>query len=324
MKLHPGIERRIDSGRANGRAAAARARRLSLPLDDARAVFGTARSGTTWLMELIANDRRSLPIFEPLHPFRTPAGALRSIEGYHVLARQDSHPELEDFLRGVLTGRRTNAWSLRDARLGQVAGADHVVAKMIRLCAGVGWFNHHFPQVRTVGVVRHPAAMVSSMRRAEGRWRSMPEGFLQRYAVAVLGREPGDLVGAADPDDAVARFAVVWAADNYAMVRDTTPEGTHLVGFEELVTDAGASLARVGSHLGLDLDVDRLDLGRSSMTRGPQQATPATDLGRWKHELTTAEIDTILHVAHEAGLTSVSADPALDMDAHRRLQATLD
>lgn len=272
-------------------------------------------------MDLLGEDRTSLPLFEPLHPLWAPGPDLDSIEGFIARRPDADDPVLEAHLTDILTGRVLNAWTLRDASMRQVIHADRVIAKMIRLCGAAGWLERRFPVVRTVAVVRHPCAVVASMCSASGRWREVPTSFFRDYAEAVLGAGAGSLLGSGDVSE-VRRFAALWAVDNVALLRDSTPAHTYLVGFEELLRAPRAQLERVDQHLRLGVDVDVVDTGRASSTSGPQRNTPvAGELGRWKERLSSAEIDTIVGIAREVGISTVSTDPLPDMDAHRAIQA---
>lgn len=320
MTLRTAVERRVDDAGFRARAAIASVRRPDLPVDQAKLVVGTGRSGTTWLMEVLGSDPRTLPVFEPLHGWRTPASELRSIGGFHALGREDHHPELETYLRRVFRGRMLNRWAVRDASVRQILGAERAVAKMIRMCAAVGWFEATFPHIPVVAVVRHPCAVVASMERAEGRWE-LPPSFLRDYARAALGGDADDLI-AEDEDDDLVRYATLWAIDNAALIRGSSPGRTLIVGFEELLASPRVQLERVAAHLGLDLDLDRVDLTRASSTTGRAGQVPDPDqLGRWRNRLDDRQIARTIAIAERAGAVGISPDPLPDFDAIRSAQA---
>lgn len=320
VTLRTAIERRVDDAGFRARAGLARVRRPDLPVDEAKVVVGTGRSGTTWLMEVLGSDPRTLPVFEPLHGWRTPASELTSIGGFHALDRHAHHPELEAYLRRVFQGRMLNRWTVRDASVRQILGAERAVAKMIRMCAAVGWFEATFPSIPVVAVVRHPCAVVASMARAEGRWE-LPPTFLREYARAALGVDADELIGD-DGDDDLVRYATLWAIDNAALLRNSSPERTLIVGFEELLAAPRVQLERVAAHLGLDLDLDRIDLTRASSTTGRAGQVPGADqLGRWRNRLDDRHIARTLDIARQAGAVGITDDPMPDFDTMRAVQA---
>lgn len=320
-RIRAGLERRADELRYRVRAGVGARRARTLPLDRASVVLGTGRSGTTWLMEILGSDPRYLPVFEPLHREWTTDGSLRRMRGFQAVGRDESDPILEAFLREVLQGHVLNRWTVRDATVRQILQAERTVVKMIRLCGATGWFEITFPQVPVVALMRHPCAVVASMRRADGGWRQLPSDALRDYAAASLGIDP-DLLLAEGEMSEVRRFATLWAVDNAALLRDSTPERTLLVGFEELLADPESHLPRITAHLGLDIDLGALDLRRASSTTARAGSVPAShELGRWRSQLTLDEIDTVLEIAHTVGLTIASANPEPDMDGYRARQA---
>lgn len=314
------MRRRLRAIGSTGRGGLRRGLRLSVPIDDARTVLGTGRSGTTWLLELLSNDPRIIPVFEPLRAGSTPRGQFPSIRGYHAVRPHEERPELEEHLRRVFSGRVLDGWTAQTATVRQVLLGERVVAKMIRLCGSAGWLEARFPTVRSVAVVRHPCAVVASMCAAEGTWRHVPQDFFRDYVEATLDIRADDLLGPGDPDE-VRRFAALWAADNAALIRDTTPGRTLLVGYEELVRDPIPQLEAIDHHLELGLHLGSIDVKRASTTSTDGRNVPTVSgLGSWRQRLSLSDIDTILGIVREVGVAAVTDDPVVDMDAHRSLQ----
>ena len=71
-------------------------------------VAGSGRSGTTWVLDLLAEANRLRPVFEPLFP-----GASPIAEQYHSRYIEPSRdePQLREYLSRVFERRETNYFS---------------------------------------------------------------------------------------------------------------------------------------------------------------------------------------------------------------------
>ena len=81
-------------------------------LSNTLVVAGSARTGTTWLAELVSTCPRSALIFEPLHPLRVPQAAAAGFRGgKNFLEPDEAWPEGEEFLKMALRGKIRNRWT---------------------------------------------------------------------------------------------------------------------------------------------------------------------------------------------------------------------
>jgi len=162
-----------------------------------RIIAGSGRSGTTWILDALAEVNGLRPVFEPLHP--------KSVQGaepyaYHYFSPQTEAADLEVFLNQFFTGTYHSIWTdfrIRPIRLmprwrnftslgrmyalfsewrGAVRrfvhyrgmlGNSPILVKMIRANLMLGWLREKF-DARIVFVVRHPGAVVESKVRLGG------------------------------------------------------------------------------------------------------------------------------------------------------------
>ena len=163
-------------------------------------IAGSGRSGTTWILDSIAEANDMATIFEPLHPIGVPAA--KPFANRYV--RDESYEtELRNFMDRVFEGKSQSIWAkyrIRPDRLrprfgptgsqGQKNGqflyfkdllAQYVrflnhyrmykryqsgrfIVKFIRANLMIGWLAKNY-DAKIVFVVRHPAAVVSSRLR---------------------------------------------------------------------------------------------------------------------------------------------------------------
>lgn len=224
-------------------------------------LFGTGRSGTTWLHELMSVLPTHRPIFEPFHPVQVPSAR----EFAHRYLRRDTPcTALEEYLARVCYSRTDDAWirwlhmGIRDTepmprRAMQFAynlpkvkpWARTRVVKFIHANLMVPWLLSHFA-ARALYVVRDPFDVVRSQMGLG--WSTDLRPFLSqptlvedrlRNLVSWLDRLTGQ----------PARLAASWAIQNLVALT-SAPETKGLIvrRYEDLRNPA--TLASTMRHLG--------------------------------------------------------------------------
>jgi hypothetical protein len=174
-----------------------------------RIIAGSGRSGTTWLLDVLAEANALRPVFEPLHPRAVPQAAPFACR---YVRRDEQEDDARRFLARVFDGdlhgwwtdyrvrpdrlrprpavlRSTGAlyeyvrrWRKLYAQRRRYAPAlrrTELLVKFIRANLMLGWLRAAF-DARIVLVLRHPGAVVESRLRLGGDdWE--PHEQLDRY-----------------------------------------------------------------------------------------------------------------------------------------------
>ena len=104
------------------------------------ALLGSARSGTTWVGEVIDRHHDHRVVFEPLRPNRVPVA--KAFANGQYLRRADTDPRYLDPMRAILTGRVRNPWA---DHLNHVVVARRRLVKEIRANLLAPWLVERFP-----------------------------------------------------------------------------------------------------------------------------------------------------------------------------------
>ena len=238
-------------------------------------IFGSGRSGTTWILDALAEANNLRTIFEPLNPIAVPTA--RPFANRYV--RDDGYePELRNFMDRVLTGSLRSLWAnyrvlpdrlrpwsalavFRRTKhnpykmlLGQYMGllshyrrykktnVDGIIIKFIRANLMIGWFARNY-DAKIVFVVRHPAAVIASrLRLIESspvhNWNFDKE--LKQYREAEYLREDyqyryDDLLHR--PLSPVSALTTIWCIENILPIINAQKAGQCLVVFYEDLID---------------------------------------------------------------------------------------
>ncbi|WP_320041123.1 sulfotransferase [uncultured Desulfobacter sp.] len=160
-------------------------------------LYGSGRSGTTWLEERIAGALDAEVIFEPLQ--ERLHGTAKAY-GFRYLDASENHPELQIYFQKLIMGDlkyfwtryrilpdrllptiqtfsnkgEFKAWIKRfpDAfrlmvRYHSTINRPRKIIKLIRANLMIAWLNKTFPSSLHIAIVRHPAAVIESRMRLD-------------------------------------------------------------------------------------------------------------------------------------------------------------
>lgn len=262
-------------------------------------VAGSGRSGTTWVLDVLAEANRMRPVFEPLHPA---AGAVARKYAHRFVREDAREPDLHDYMSRVMRGDFSSLWTdfrVRPDRLWPAPNHAHgpgrawissaqrwkrlavhylkyrksrgfqpPLVKFIRANLMLGWLKENF-DVPIVLLLRHPGAVIESRLRLGGPdWQS--SALLERFRAdrelcdTHLGGVGTLLHRELSPVEA---HAMAWCIENQIPLQDARRLGLVVIFYETLV---GSSEHEWG---GL---VDRLSLRNTptaaSLSRPSQQS----------------------------------------------------
>jgi hypothetical protein len=268
-------------------------------------VAGTARSGTTWLGDLIASQVPCRILFEPFHP-----GLVPEYRGFHYF--QYMRPGMENrtfqgFAQKVFTGEIRNPWIDRqNERL-----FSHVrLIKEIRANLALKWLHDHFPEVPIVLLIRHPCAVVCS--RMELGWAtdtdikpllSQPE-LIEDYLLPYM-----DLIKSAKTTEE--KHTIIWCVSNLVPLKQFNPSEVKIIYYEHLCTQPENELPALFEFIGQTYN--KPEIGIINQPSQTTQVTSAVVRGmdkieNWKKKLSPSQIDSILRIVEAFGMSDLYGD----------------
>ncbi|WP_158308372.1 sulfotransferase [Thiocapsa marina] len=305
-------------------------------------IAGSGRSGTTWVLDVLARTFRLRPIFEPLHP-----GAIKGAKAYawkHVAPGGDL-AGMDAFFREIFTGDISSCWTdlrfhpaelipppdffrrTESAKLmlhRWINAFDHyrtyaplrarsrIIVKFIRANLLLGWLAQHF-DARVLLLVRHPGAVVESKLRLGGfSWDPgrLLDVYRQDETIHHLrGGVYRDLLSR-ELTSAQA-LALHWCIENQLPIAEAKQNGYLLVHYEDLVERGGPVWDRIAQFFDLSSGGWDQDL----LSRPSQQASAtwrdnelAIDSHQsWRHRIQTKDLEDIQSILTETDETLYSA-----------------
>jgi hypothetical protein len=310
-------------------------------------IAGSGRSGTTWVLDVIAETFQLRPVFEPLHP-----GAVKGAAPYawKYVPSDSDIAGMDAFFARVFAGHFSSLWTdfrvhprgifpeladLKDLQSLKTLRYDwinafkqyrafrssrarkRVIVKCIRANLLLGWIVARF-QAKVLLLVRHPGAVVESKLRIAGvSWD--PEGMLNIYRqddklkTLRAGLYTDLLSQALTPAQAL---TLLWCIENQAPMAEAKATGYLVVHYEDLLDHGDVAWNAIAGFFGLTSH--RWD--DELLSRPSQQASnvwhnderPIRSHRNWRarispHVLT--EIDEILKATGEISYNAYQARP---------------
>jgi hypothetical protein len=274
--------------------------------DHRAAVFlaGTARSGTTWVSELINHRGEYRYVFEPFNHKKLPLVA--PFGGRRYLRPEDPDPELLRIANLVLSGKIRSSWT---ERFNRRLIANRRLIKDVRANLFLKWLHTHFPGMPIVLVVRHPCAVAHSY--AKHGWggavepllaqESLVQDYLRPYAPAIAR--------AKDPFE---RAVFIWCVETLVALKQFKSSELHVVFYEQLIQRPELEIARLFSFLGRAHDASIMArFARPSLTARRDSAvrSGANQIDSWRDKIDPAQLRRTLEIVRQFGLDDLySAD----------------
>ena len=273
-------------------------------------VAGTARSGTTWLAELIASQLPCRIMFEPFNPRK-----VREFHQFHYfqyMRPTDRDNELRSFCQSVFSGDIRNGWIDREISL---LRPQYRLIKEVRANLFLKWIDTEFPEVPLLFIVRHPCAVVASRMKLGWATDTDIQPFLaQRKLVQDHLTDHRNLISQVrTPEE---KHALIWCISNLVPLRQFRAGELTIVFYENLCLQPEVEIRRIFQTLGHEyrdsvydamLAPSRTTVDRSAVVSGAHRP------GGWRQALPSRQIGRILAVVEAFGLDHLYGDSALPL-----------
>lgn len=264
----------------------------------------TGRGGSTWLAQILSALPKHHLLWEPLH-WRTNPDCQKFGFGRPVYIRPDGHtPEQYDYLLRILTGR-TLPSAINSSRYFQPADLLQLqayIAKFVTANMMLPWLVNAFG-VRAVYMLRHPCAVVSS-QITHGAWEDVGKSFCFHETLFEDYPHLASVYDRIESHEEILAFN--WAVQNFVPLKHPAPHDWCTVTYEQLVRSGLAEVERLFRYLGEPMppNVSVHFHTASATTVEKSNVTQNKDpLTGWTERLDAKQIDTILQVVHDTGIT---------------------
>lgn len=285
--------------------------------DNAILINGFWRSGTTYFMEYLEKllDRRAF--FEPMHYSVKQARALHTPMGFTIKGDElmQCHPfmlpeaknsEYDAFYEAMLRGQVSTPWTRRNRYLSLSLKKD-VIVKSVRSNFLAPYLSNRYG-VKNVFIIRHPAAVLSSIIRKGSGVKSIykslgSEIFLNLLIQEIRNCDPTILDN--DMSAAIKRYRgdnvnnviLSWCLSNYVPLKYIN-EGLYsplLINFESFFLD-DITKSKLFEYFSIDSSIDIPSFNSSTTDKERKQISAYSRLYSWQKDLTAGQVKKVYDI----------------------------
>jgi hypothetical protein len=308
-------------------------------IKDTILITGTARSGTTWLMEILGVIPGYTNIFEPLNPLYFPQSLKIGFKTRSYLRIDENWNEGEEYLRRIFTGTlhydinwleqidytKDNFYNvimgilsqLKPDKIGHQLFSNKLIVKFIRLNRMLPWCAQKFKMRKMILIIRHPCAVVAS-RFKQGK--KLPPGLPINIDPFPTKKE---ILNAASKIDMLNQsmikrlekintldeiLAASWCLDNFVPLNYQKPYPWSVIIYEKLIKDGENQIKYLFDEIG-EKHIPRsafkhLKIPSKVAHKSEHNVVKKSELqlSKWKKSLTDKQIERILSLVSAFGL----------------------
>ena len=140
---------------------------------DTTMLAGTARSGTSWISEIVDQDGDLRIIHEPMRRGRL---AVTSVfRPRHYLRPNDRDPVYLEAMERILSGRIRSIWT---DKYNRTILPKRRLIREVRANLLLPWVHANFPEMPMILLLRHPCAVTTSQLKWGAEWKVHLDRFL--------------------------------------------------------------------------------------------------------------------------------------------------
>jgi hypothetical protein len=274
-------------------------RELNHDINNSILIAGVARSGTTWLADLIRSQTPCRMMWEPFNPHKN--DQYNKFPDFLYKRPSDSDPQLLEFATRVFNGDIRNKWIDREVdRL----TFKYRLVKDVRINLFLYWLHENFPKIPLIFIIRHPCAVVLS--RMISRWDVDDDirAFLtQEKLVKDFLKNKLDLINNAKSIES--KHAIIWAIQNLIPIKQFENSVLNLIFYEDLCTQPEIEIPKIFNMIGLryqDTIFQQLNKPSRTIKKSSAVLTGEDKISRWKNVMTKDQIHNVLSIVEEMGL----------------------
>jgi hypothetical protein len=276
-------------------------------------IAGTARSGTTWLADMIASQINCRIMFEPFQSELVPE--YKTFNYFQFMQPGQANDALYAYALKVMTGQIRDRWIDRE---NTQMFPEYRLIKEIRANLFLKWLHDHFPEVPLLFILRHPCAVVlSRMKLGWATDKDIAPFLQQQNLVSSYLQDHMDLIQKASFEEE--KHAIIWSISNLIPLDQFNNMGMKKVYYENLVTQPAVELPSIFDTIHQPFKseiINQAQVPSTTTVRTSAVVTGENKISRWKKVLSTQQIDRILNVVDAFGLSYLYGDSLLPMDTN--------
>lgn len=271
---------------------------------------GTARSGTSWISEIIDVGGDYRIIHEPMRRNRLKETAV--FRPRHYLRPDDRETVYLGAMAAILSGRIRSLWT---DKYNRKALPRKRLIREVRANLLLPWIHANFREMPIVLLLRHPCAVSASQLRWGDEWRVHLDRFLSERALV------DDLLAPIVPEiraarDDFERHVFAWSIENAVPLRMIERGEIHVAFYENFCAEPATELQRLFGFLGRTVDqatLDRLARPSNSTRKDSAIVSGGNLVESWRRSIPPAQAERAVEILALFGLDRIYGTDAMPL-----------
>ncbi len=282
-------------------------------IKDVVLVIGSARSGTSWLSEVLNANLEYRLLFEPFSRQEDHNPAWRLVPRDNLYLRPKQMFAHIGLVNQIFSGNITNEWV--DRVKPNNYSSERLLVKDIRLNQMIGWVQRNFPDITTILIVRDPRSTAFSQAElgyggGEAKYRE----YLRRKRMLGDMFTESQISVLSSASSLFQMNVAKWAIENYVAIRQlNNAQKTTSVYYETLASEPDREYKRLAGFCGHDFsDKTRKMILKRSSTASKKSVTDAASQSfnqRWQQYATKQDIEYVDKLLSVTGLEQLYKAP---------------
>lgn len=232
----------------------------------------SARSGSTWVQNIISSSDSFRVMFEPFWNEKTKILSHWNTRQY--INKYDKNNEYYKSVKNIIDGNIRSTW----------IDSDNIsylprkrLIKDVRANLFLAWLKRSFPNIKIVYLLRNPFSVAKSYMRLG--WSNVDLNRLTKQKDLMENHFSDDIDFFMNIRDPFLKLMVLWSIENIVALRELEKNDAVVVAYEDLLLEPKRELERIFSHLEIHLphDLDEV-ISKRSRTSWNEKETKAKTL----------------------------------------------
>ena len=280
---------------------------------------GCARSGTTWVSNIINYQNEYRYIFEPFWSEKIDIFKDLELGNAKYLRRDAEDQELLAAIKFVIAGKLRNSWS---DKFNQKFIAKKRLIKAVRTNLFLCWLHHKIPSLPIILLLRHPCAVANS--RIKLNWETSIDKYLRQEQLVEDFLYPflKKIQKIRNQGDTFEKAILAWCIENYVPLKQFSPNTICIIFYENICTYPELATKKILLFLGKKYDRQILQNLKipSPVSRKVSSIIIGENLtNSWKKYITEQQIDRAMEILQMFGLDKIYSRSSLPQSKNLNL-----
>jgi len=268
----------------------------SFKLENSLIILGESRSGTTWLLEILAQAPNTVIHWEPINI------RLGVLKGQYNFGRRAYIPEENTdvsylmLFKDVLTMKRISPWSTRFCKVRKLFKARFVVTKFVKVCLLLPWLVNRFKfKYKPILLLRHPIATAYSQVKTFNKDKLDLKPFKIPQVINNERYEPHvDFINQLSTH--LQRQVALWCLNTVPILKHPGHgKDWKVVYYEKILMSPNQELENLNKELGINIPIKSIAFQKASQMAVDQlyKPIPESQLKKWMDLIDSKELECI-------------------------------